>query len=85
MSTARWSRLLRRTSLLLPVPIAGIAITLLASIVSLSTEAWGAVVLAIGAAIAAVLELIRRRLALAPVPARTCSRQVYPGRRRRRR
>ena len=84
MLTAVWSRLLRQTSFLLPVAIAGIAITLLSALVSLSISAWVAVVLSVGAVIAAAFEFIRRRLALAPVPARARTRQVYPGRRRRR-
>jgi hypothetical protein len=84
MLTAVWFRLLRRTSLVLFVAVAGIAITLLSALVSLSVSAWIAVVLSVGAAIAALFEFIRRRLALAPAPARARDRQVYPGRRRRR-
>lgn len=84
MLTTDWSRLLRRTSLVLLVAIAGIAITLLSTLAFLSASAGVAVVLSVGAVIAAVLEFIRRRLALAPVPARARTRQVYPGRRRRR-
>lgn len=82
MSTTIWSWLLRRTSFLLPV--AGIAITLLTALVSLPVSAWVAVALSVGAAIAVVFELIRRRLALVPVPVRARTRQVYPDLRRRR-
>lgn len=60
-------------------------LSILATLATLSASVWVAVVLSIGAGIAAMIKLIRRRLALAPTPARVRTRKLYPDRRRRRR